>query len=155
VSADGGHGRLLGDRSAAELLESAGRNTDRPDTPVGQQDVPSPIGPSVADPIDEGVPSTRLLVLVGVITFGGLLLRLPSFRDSLFGDEISTYFIVVGHSLGRVLVLVHSNQETTPPLYFVLAWATKGILGSPAQSIRLVSLVAGTAARSRSPSSSG
>ena len=86
------------------------------------------------------------LVLVGIITIGGLVLRLPTFSDSLSGDEISTYFIVTGHSLGRVLRLVESNQEATPPLYFMLAWATKGLLGNPAQSIRLVSLVTGTAA---------
>ena len=70
------------------------------------------------------------VVLVGLVTLGGLLLRLPSFHDSMSGDEISTYYIVNGHSLGRVLQLVHSNQETTPPLFFVLAWATKGLLGN-------------------------
>jgi hypothetical protein len=86
-----------------------------------------------------------LLLLVGAITLGGLLLRLPSFHDSLFADEISTYFVVVGHSLSRVLLLVHSNQEETPPLFFVLAWATKGVLGNPSQSIRIVSLLAGVA----------
>lgn len=85
------------------------------------------------------------LWIVGAITVVGLLLRLPSFNSSLFGDEISTYFIVTGHSLGRVLQLVHSNQETSPPLYFILAWITKG-LGNSVQSIRLPSLVAGTAA---------
>ena len=67
------------------------------------------------------------LWIVGAITVVGLLLRLPSFNSSLFGDEISTYFIVTGHSLGRVLQLVHSNQETSPPLYFILAWITKGL----------------------------
>ena len=86
-----------------------------------------------------------LLLLVGAITLGGLLLRLPSFHDALFADEISTYFVVVGHSLSRVLLLVHSNQEETPPLFFVLAWATKGVLGNPSQSIRIVSLLAGVA----------
>jgi hypothetical protein len=86
------------------------------------------------------------VVLVGIVTLGGLLVRLPSFHDSLFGDEISTYFIVTGHSLPRVLRLVESNQETSPPLYFILAWATKGLLSSPVQSIRLVSLITGTAA---------
>ena len=86
------------------------------------------------------------VVLVGLVTLGGLLLRLPSFHQSLFGDEISTYYIVNGHSLGRVLQLVQSDQETTPPLFFILAWATKGLLGNQVQSIRLVSLVTGTAA---------
>ena len=86
------------------------------------------------------------MVLVGLLTVGGLLLRLPSFHDSLFGDEISTYFIVTGHSLPRVLRLIESNQETSPPLYFMLAWATKGLLGNPVESIRLLSLITGTAA---------
>ncbi len=104
-----------------------------------------------ADRRREVVPTRHLcrepfFVLVGIITVGGLLLRLPSFHDSLFGDEISTYFIVTGHSLPRVLRLVESNQETSPPLYFMLAWATKGLLSSPAESIRLVSLITGTAA---------
>jgi mannosyltransferase len=80
------------------------------------------------------------------VTLGALLLRIPSFRDPLFGDEISTHFIVVGNGLGRVLRLVHSNQEESPPLFFILAWATKGLLGNPSQSIRIVSLLAGVAA---------
>jgi 4-amino-4-deoxy-L-arabinose transferase-like glycosyltransferase len=100
----------------------------------------------VTDRVDEGAIPRHFLVLVGAITIGGLLLRLPSFNDSVMGDEISTYFIVVGHNLSQVLLLVHSNQETSPPLFFVLAWATKGILGNPVQSIRLVSLATGTAA---------
>jgi hypothetical protein len=88
----------------------------------------------------------QVLILVGLVTLVGFLLRLPSFHDSLSGDEISTYNIVVGNSLGRVLRLVYSNQETTPPLFFILAWATKGLLASPSESIRLVSLATGTAA---------
>ena len=64
----------------------------------------------------------------------------------MFSDELSTYYIVNGHSLSRVLQLVHSNQDPTPPLYFVLAWVVKGLLGSEVESIRLVSLVTGTAA---------
>jgi hypothetical protein len=70
---------------------------------------------------------------------------LPAFRSSLFGDELSTYYIVAGHGLSRVLRLVESNQETSPPLYFVLAWATRGILHNQGESIRLISLVTGTA----------
>ena len=73
---------------------------------------------------------TPFLVLIGVVTLVGLLLRLPSFNNSLSGDEISTFYIVNGHSLARVLSLVYSRQESTPPLYFILAWATKGWLGS-------------------------
>jgi Dolichyl-phosphate-mannose-protein mannosyltransferase len=109
------------------------------------------------DPLSEQRPSRQgflsgtlhgpraVVVVVGALTIAGFLLRIPSFYDSLAGDEISTYFIVVGTSLGRVLRLVHSNQETTPPLYFLVAWASNGLLGHSVQSIRLVSLVTGTA----------
>jgi hypothetical protein len=70
-------------------------------------------------------PLPRLFfVLLAVVTIGGLLLRLKSFHDALFGDELSTYYIVTGHSLSRVLRLVESNQETSPPLYWILAWAS-------------------------------
>lgn len=91
-------------------------------------------------------PLPRLyFALVVAVSLAGLLLRLRSFGNSLAGDEISTFYIVNGHSLARVLDLVFSRQETTPPLFFVLAWITKGWLGSPAESIRLVSFVTGVA----------
>ena len=87
-----------------------------------------------------------MLALVGAITAVGFLLRLPSFEDALYGDEISTYYIVTGHSLGRVIDLLEGNSvELSPPLFFVLAWATEK-LGDSAQLIRLGSLLAGTAA---------
>jgi Dolichyl-phosphate-mannose-protein mannosyltransferase len=86
------------------------------------------------------------LLLVGTITVVGLLLRLPSFEDSLYGDELSTYFIVTDHSLGRVIDLLQGNSvDLNPPLFFVLAWALER-LGDPPQLIRLVSLLAGSAA---------
>ncbi len=73
-------------------------------------------------------------------------MRLPSFADSLFGDELSTYYIVTGHGLGRALDLLRGNTaDLNPPLLFVLAWITER-LGDPAQSIRIASLVAGVAA---------
>ena len=116
------------------------------DDPPSREDPSEPVGLVARDQADE-TPLPRLyLASIAIVTVGGLLVRLPSFHDSLFGDEISTYFIVTGHSLSRVLRLVESNQEASPPLYFMVAWATKGLLSSPVQSIRLVSLVTGTAA---------
>jgi hypothetical protein len=102
----------------------------------------------LARTVDAAALPTRYLVAIGVVTLAGFLLRLPSFNDSISGDEISTFYIVNGHSLGRVLSLVYSGLESTPPLYFVLAWVTKGWLGAAhtVQGIRLVSLVTGTAA---------
>jgi mannosyltransferase len=114
-------------------------------------------GANVADGRTTTLPALRdrrpspVLLIIGAITLLGLLLRLPSFDDSLFGDEVSTYFIVTdnyfvpGDGLDRVIDIVRSPQEITPPLYFVLAWAVQGI-GDPAQSLKLVSLAAGVAA---------
>jgi mannosyltransferase len=87
-----------------------------------------------------------LLGVVGAITVAGFLLRLPSFGDSLYGDEASTYYVVTGHSLGRVIDLLQGNSvELSPPLFFAVAWATEK-LGDSARLIRLGSLLAGTTA---------
>jgi len=129
----------VGGRSVAELPA-------QPTGHMSDEGVQGTVGRATRDRVDGAPLPTVFVVLAGIITVGGLLVRLPSFHDSLFGDEISTYFIVTGHSLPRVLRLVESNQETSPPLYFMVAWATKGLLSSPAESIRLVSLITGTAA---------
>lgn len=90
--------------------------------------------------------SPSVLVLVAAITVAGLLLRLPSFSDSLFGDELSTYFIVGGHSLSHIVYLLQGHSvDLNPPLFFVLGWFVERF-GDGAQAIRLVSLLAGTAA---------
>ena len=87
---------------------------------------------------------TQGRLVVSALTVVGLLLRLHLLNQSLTGDEVSTYWIVVGHGLGQAVQLTHSPQETTPPLFFVAAWLTQGLLGNPGESIRLVPLVAGT-----------
>lgn len=85
-------------------------------------------------------------MLVAAITVGGLLLRLPSFGDSLFGDELSTHYIVTGHSLGHVMYLLQGHSvDLNPPLFFMLAWVAERF-GDGAQVLRLVSLLAGTSA---------
>jgi dolichyl-phosphate-mannose-protein mannosyltransferase len=85
--------------------------------------------------------------LVVAVTALGLLVRLPSFGDSLFGDELSTYFIVTGHSLGHVVYLLEGGHsvDLNPPLYFMFAWLAER-LGDSNELLRLPSLVAGTAA---------
>jgi 4-amino-4-deoxy-L-arabinose transferase-like glycosyltransferase len=72
----------------------------------------------------------------------GLALRLPSFADAMFGDEVSTYFVVEGHGLRQALDLVLTPQEQTPPLYFVLAWLSQR-LWADSDALRLPSLLAG------------
>jgi 4-amino-4-deoxy-L-arabinose transferase-like glycosyltransferase len=95
---------------------------------------------------DWRAPLGAVSFVVAAITVVGLLLRLASFGDSLFGDELAAYFVVTGHSLGRVLYLMrgHSN-ELNPPLFFVLAWVSDRLFGDSAQALKLVSLLAGTA----------
>ena len=94
---------------------------------------------------DRQIADTPLLWLLGAITVAGLLLRVPSLGNSLFGDELSSYFIVTSHSLGRVLhILAGHGVDTNPPLYFALAWLVER-LGASVQALRSVSLVAGTA----------
>ncbi|MFL5824966.1 MAG: glycosyltransferase family 39 protein [Thermoleophilaceae bacterium] len=84
---------------------------------------------------------------VAAITLVGLLVRLPSFGDSLFGDELSAFYVVHGHGLRETLHLVKAGNSTelNPPLFFALAWLSEKIFGSSTESLKLVSLIAGTA----------
>lgn len=88
-----------------------------------------------------------ILGLVGAITLVGLLVRLSWFGNSLFGDELSTYFIVTGNSLGHVVYLLEGGHtaDLNPPLYFILAWVAERV-GDSAELLRLPSLLAGVAA---------
>jgi hypothetical protein len=90
--------------------------------------------------------SNHAIVLVGLTTLLGLGLRLWPLFSSSAGDEISTYYIIHGHSLSRVMQLVHSNQETSPPGYFIVAWMVNQLVGDSALAARLVSFAAGIAA---------
>ena len=85
-------------------------------------------------------PSSASLFVIGVSLIG-LALRLPSFNDSLFGDELSTNYVVNGFGVGSVLHIVLSDQEGTPPLFFFLTWLTKGFDGI--EGLAVVSLLAG------------
>ncbi len=89
--------------------------------------------------------SSLVVSVVGVLTAAGLLLRLPSFGDSLFGDELSTYFIVTGHGLGHIIYLLRGHSvDLNPPLFFILVWAAERF-GDGASALRMVSLLSGTA----------
>ena len=83
--------------------------------------------------------------VVAAITVVGLLLRLRSIGNSLFGDELSTYSIVTGHSLGSVLSTLDGHSvDLTPPLYFTLAWLAERFGSSP-ELLRCAAFLAGTA----------
>lgn len=84
-----------------------------------------------------------LLVLAG-LSLAGFAIRLAQLDQSLLGDELSSFWILDGNGLGDVLSSVRSNDEITPPLYFVLGWLSLQV-GSDPEWVRLPSLLAGTA----------
>jgi mannosyltransferase len=89
-------------------------------------------------------PQAPIVAIVAGITIVALALRLPSFGDSLWGDEVSTNYVVHGFGMGSFLDILRSDQEGTPPLFFALTWLTKGFDG--VEGLRVVSLLAGLAA---------
>jgi 4-amino-4-deoxy-L-arabinose transferase-like glycosyltransferase len=84
------------------------------------------------------------LLIVALITGLGAALRLVVGGQSMFADELSTYWIVAGRSLGDVLSVVRTDAEITPPLYFVATWLTTRIDLAP-ELVRAPSLIAGIA----------
>jgi len=84
------------------------------------------------------------VAVVAVVTAVGLVLRLLVAGESLFADELSTYWIVASNGLGGVVSTVHTNAEISPPLYFVSSWLTTRIDLTP-ELLRAPSLLAGTA----------
>jgi hypothetical protein len=91
-----------------------------------------------------GPPRWAIPAAVCGVTLLGFLLRIAELNQGLFGDELSTGWIVHGRSLDRVISLVYSDAEVTPPLSFVLAWISLKI-GSSWEWMRVPSLLGGTA----------
>lgn len=82
--------------------------------------------------------------LVALLTVGVFALRLSQIHQSLYGDELFTFHEVVGHSFASVVRNVHTGPDNSPPLFFLLAWASAK-LGDPTVWIRLPSLILGAA----------
>lgn len=89
-------------------------------------------------------PQAGTAAAVGLVTALAFASRLAVGGQSLFADELSTYWIVTtGDGLGDVLRTVHSDAEISPPLSFVLGWLATRIELS-GEMLRLPSLLAGT-----------
>jgi 4-amino-4-deoxy-L-arabinose transferase-like glycosyltransferase len=82
--------------------------------------------------------------IVVILTALGAALRLTVGDQSLFADELASYWIVSTNGLGGVVSTVHSDAEITPPLFFIAAWLTTQIDLTP-ELLRAPSLLAGTA----------
>jgi Dolichyl-phosphate-mannose-protein mannosyltransferase len=90
-------------------------------------------------------PMRDWLVLAAIVV-AGVLLRLPSLGNSLFGDELSSYFVVTSHSLGGIVRLLDGHSvELTPPLYFLLAHLITH-LGNSVVALRAAPMLGVTAA---------
>ena len=86
------------------------------------------------------------IALLGAITAAGVTLRLVLLGDSLFGDEVGAYSIVAGNGPGEIIRILHGNSvDLNPPLFFLLA-RLASVLGYSPETLKLVSLIAGTAA---------
>lgn len=83
-------------------------------------------------------------IVVALLTAIGAFLRVQVAGQSLFADELSTYWIVTGTSLTHVLATVYSHAEISPPAFFVASWLTTQFGDGP-EFVRLPSLIAGIA----------
>lgn len=90
-----------------------------------------------------------VLAALAAITILGAALRVLVARQSIFADELSTFWISARHGLGEVLNLLYSHgrihhAEITPPVSFLASWLSTRPGDSP-ELLRLPALVAGTA----------
>jgi mannosyltransferase len=116
------------------------------DSSFGTGDQPTSKGAACEGGQAVGLTRSTIAVALLLVSAVALALRLRLFADSLYGDELSAYFVVTGNSLGRVIHLMSGHStELNPPLFFILAWASEKLFGSSAQSLRLISMLAGTA----------
>jgi hypothetical protein len=82
--------------------------------------------------------------IVGALTLIAFGLRVVGMEQSLLGDELFAFAEIHGRDLPGVIEAIQDGVEVSPPLYFVLAWASAQI-GDPTTWIRLPSLLFGTA----------
>jgi mannosyltransferase len=88
--------------------------------------------------------ATPAMLVAAGLTVVGLALRLVYFdQQSLFADDLSTAWIVTGEGLGEAIDRVQTDQEITPPLFFVVTWLTAQ-LGDSTAWLQLPSVVFGT-----------
>jgi uncharacterized membrane protein len=83
-----------------------------------------------------------IILAVIALTAFTFVLHFSQIHQSLFGDEVWTYSDIHGKSLHSVLTNIHTGGENSPPLFFLLAYAT-GKLGDLSVWIRLPSIVLG------------
>jgi 4-amino-4-deoxy-L-arabinose transferase-like glycosyltransferase len=88
------------------------------------------------------VPRSRL-ILGGVVVLAALL-RVPTLGEQSFWFDETITAQLVDQDLGGVLAQVEGS-ESTPPLYYLLAWAWSGVLGTGEAALRSLSALLGIA----------
>ena len=91
-----------------------------------------------------GARDTAIVLVLVIATAVGAALRLSVAGQSLFADELSTYWILDTNGLWGVVSTVHTDAEITPPLFFVLSWFTTRIELTP-ELLRAPAVLAGSA----------
>lgn len=90
-------------------------------------------------------PSAGALVALSVLVVLGAALRFEVAQQSLFGDELATFWVITTRDLDELLATIRSDAEISPPLPFVLSWLAVE-LGDPVlEFARLPAFVAGVA----------
>ncbi len=109
----------------------------------------SPALPQQPEPARErsrGLARTRGLglteLVIALTVLGGILRFATLDVQSIWSDEAATV-ILVQRGLGGLLRHI-SSSETTPPLYFVLAWGWTKVFGTSVFAYRSLSALAGT-----------
>lgn len=86
----------------------------------------------------------RPALAVAALSAVGAALRLAVSTQSVFADELATYWIVSTSGFADLFSVVHSNAEISPPLSFLTAWLTTRADLTP-ELLRAPSLLAGVA----------
>jgi len=82
-------------------------------------------------------------VLGGILVLAALL-RVPTLGEQSFWFDETVTARLVDQDLGGVLAQVEGS-ESTPPLYYFLAWAWSGVLGTGEAALRSLSALLGIA----------
>ncbi len=108
--------------------------------------IPVRTGPAVS--ADEPRSRTQAippeLVLLGLMTVVGAAIRFATISSQSYWVDESTTVHDISFGLGGLLHQVHVN-ETTPPLYFIVAWLWAKLFGTGEAGLRSLSALCGVA----------
>src|SRR3954451_21168615 len=105
---------------------------------------PSPAPAQRARPAERLAALPASAVLVAGLTALGAALRFSTLAVQSYWLDEAVTVVLVRKSLGGVLSMI-PNSESTPPLYYVLAWLWAQLFGTGEVGLRSLSALIGTA----------